>query len=82
MKFAACNSPLLISKLLEVAEAYEVLSSDEKRKAYDKKCQESCMQTAAGSWPTMKVKKNFEDLGLDYKTFEEFQRNVNTRLVL
>lgn len=71
---------LAAEKFLQVAEAYEVLSSDKKRKAYDKKCQESWLQTPTGSWPTqMRVKKNFEDLGLDYKTFEDFQRSVNTR---
>ncbi|VDK80373.1 unnamed protein product [Litomosoides sigmodontis] len=71
---------LAAEKFLQVAEAYEILSSNEKRKTYDKKCQERWMQTPTGSWPTqMKVKKNFEDLGLDYKTFEDFQRSVNTR---
>uniref|UniRef100_A0A8R1U284 J domain-containing protein n=1 Tax=Onchocerca volvulus TaxID=6282 RepID=A0A8R1U284_ONCVO len=71
---------LAAKKFLQVAEAYEVLSSDEKRKAYDEKCQENWIQTPTGSWPTqMRVKKNFEDLGLDYKTFEDFQRSVNTR---
>ncbi|KAM3723667.1 Chaperone protein DnaJ [Dirofilaria immitis] len=71
---------LAAEKFLQVAEAYEILSSDEKRKAYDKKCQENWIQTPIGSWPTqMRVKKNFEDLGLDYKTFEDFQRSVKTR---
>uniref|UniRef100_A0A183E9W1 J domain-containing protein n=1 Tax=Gongylonema pulchrum TaxID=637853 RepID=A0A183E9W1_9BILA len=41
---------------------------------------ESCVQTPSGSWPTQpngaRTKKNFEDLGLDYKTFEEFQRSM------
>lgn len=65
--------------IFQLTEAYEVLSSDEKRKAYDKECQENCAQTSSGSWPTQKVEKKFEDLGLDYKTFEDFQRNVNSR---
>uniref|UniRef100_A0A915PHB6 J domain-containing protein n=1 Tax=Setaria digitata TaxID=48799 RepID=A0A915PHB6_9BILA len=61
-------------------EAYEVLSSEEKRKAYDKKYHENWTETPTGSWPTqIRVKKNFDDLGLDYKTFEDFQRSVNTR---
>ncbi|VDN02193.1 unnamed protein product [Thelazia callipaeda] len=72
---------LATEKFLQVAEAYEVLSSDEKRKAYDNKYQKRNIQTSTGSWPTrsIRVKKNFEDLGLDYKTFEEFQRSVNNR---
>ncbi|VDK41504.1 unnamed protein product [Gongylonema pulchrum] len=65
--------------MFQATEAYEVLSSDKKRKEYDEKCQESCVQTPSGSWPTQpngaRTKKNFEDLGLDYKTFEEFQRS-------
>ncbi|CAD6188473.1 unnamed protein product [Caenorhabditis auriculariae] len=66
----------------QVAMAYEVLSSDEKRKLYDM----TRIRTSNVSdvyegrpMPRRSATKQYTDVDIDYKNFEQFQRNTRRR---
>ncbi|KHN79621.1 Mitochondrial protein [Toxocara canis] len=74
-------------KFQEVASAYEVLSSDEKRRAYDAALTRHHASTANNAWSRSRTSadngygrpKMYTDLDIDYKNFEHFQRSTRQR---
>ncbi|VDM61743.1 unnamed protein product [Angiostrongylus costaricensis] len=70
------NKDEAAAKFHQVALAYEVLGSDEKRKIYDMtRIRTSFTHPSSTSGPT----KAYTDLDIDYKSFEHFQRLTRRR---
>ncbi|KAF8356723.1 dnj-18 [Pristionchus pacificus] len=59
----------------QVAESYEILSSEDKRKAYDLTRRPMGTRRASSAHPV----RGFTDLDIDYKNFEAFQKNARRR---
>uniref|UniRef100_A0A9J2PAR5 J domain-containing protein n=1 Tax=Ascaris lumbricoides TaxID=6252 RepID=A0A9J2PAR5_ASCLU len=74
-------------KFQEVASAYEVLGSDDKRRAYDATLARDRANTADRVGPQSRTgvdtqngkRKMYTDLDIDYRNFEQFQRSTRRR---
>ncbi|MFH4980674.1 hypothetical protein AB6A40_007383 [Gnathostoma spinigerum] len=69
-------------KFQQVASAYEVLGSDEKRKAYDLTLTVERISPSFASPYRRNARnttKSYTDLDIDYKNFEQFQRSTRRR---
>jgi len=61
-------------KFQKVSEAYEVLGSENNRKAYDSQFDVKSGSVRFTETPKAKAPKEYTDLDIDYKDFEHFQR--------
>uniref|UniRef100_A0A915BNI3 J domain-containing protein n=1 Tax=Parascaris univalens TaxID=6257 RepID=A0A915BNI3_PARUN len=74
-------------KFQEVASAYEVLGSDDKRRVYDATLARNRANTANRVWPQSRRgadtqnnrRKMYTDVDIDYRDFEQFQRSTRRR---